>query len=88
MTVCGVVVAERWTLWALACLRTLLMASCMIRSTTLARSSSISSFGIVEGPDGRVYANFGRGTLVLRKQPDGSWRINGCVLVEDTGESI
>jgi hypothetical protein len=24
----------------------------------------------------------------LQKQPDGSWRINGCVLVEDTGESI
>jgi len=38
----------------------------------------------VTGPDGRNWVAL----YSLQKQPDGSWRINGCVLVEDTGESI
>ncbi len=38
----------------------------------------------VTGPDGRNWV----AVYSLQKQPDGSWRINGCVLVEDTGESI
>ncbi len=35
-----------------------------------------SSFGLVEAPDGRVFANFGRGIAVLRKAADGSWSID------------
>lgn len=38
----------------------------------------------VTGPDGRNWV----AVYSLQKQPDGSWRINGCVLIEDTGESI
>lgn len=38
----------------------------------------------VTGPDGRNWV----AVYSLQKQPDGSWRINGCVLVEDTGETI
>jgi hypothetical protein len=38
----------------------------------------------VTGPDGRNWVAI----YSLQKQPDGSWRINGCVLVEDTGETI
>ncbi len=38
----------------------------------------------VTGPDGRNWV----AVYSFEKQPDGSWRINGCVLVEDTGESI
>ncbi|HET7715008.1 MAG TPA: DUF4864 domain-containing protein [Bauldia sp.] len=38
----------------------------------------------VTGPDGRNWVAI----YSLQRQPDGSWRINGCVLVEDTGESI
>lgn len=38
----------------------------------------------VTGPDGRNWVAI----YSLQKQPDGSWRINGCVLVEDAGESI
>ena len=38
----------------------------------------------VTGPDGRNWV----AVYSLQKQPDGSWRINGCMLVEDTGESI
>jgi signal transduction histidine kinase/DNA-binding response OmpR family regulator len=35
-----------------------------------------SSFGVVEMPDGRVMANFGRGTTILSKAADGSWSTN------------
>jgi hypothetical protein len=38
----------------------------------------------ITGPDGRNWVAL----YSLQKQPDGSWRINGCTLVEDTGESI
>ncbi len=37
----------------------------------------------VTGPDGRHWLAI----YTLQKQPDGSWRINGCVLTEDPGES-
>lgn len=37
----------------------------------------------VTGPDGRQWLAI----YTLEQQPDGSWRINGCVLTEDTGES-
>ena len=37
----------------------------------------------VTGPDGRHWV----AVYSLEKQPDGSWRINGCVLTEDPGES-
>ncbi len=36
------------------------------------------------GPDGKGYVAL----YSLQKQPDGSWRINGCVLVEDKGATI
>jgi hypothetical protein len=36
------------------------------------------------GPDGRNWV----AVYSLQRQPDGSWRINGCVLVEDTAETI
>lgn len=38
----------------------------------------------VTGPDGRNWV----AVYSFQRQPDGSWRINGCILVEDTGESI
>jgi len=37
----------------------------------------------VTGPDGRRWIALYK----LQRQPDGSWRINGCVLTEDPGES-
>ena len=37
----------------------------------------------VTGPDGRNWIAI----YTLQQQPDGSWRINGCTLTEDTGES-
>jgi len=36
------------------------------------------------GPDGKSYVAL----YSLQRQPDGSWRINGCTLVEDTGATI
>jgi signal transduction histidine kinase/DNA-binding response OmpR family regulator len=30
-------------------------------------------FGVIQGPDGVVYVNFGKETVVLRKQADGAW---------------
>ena len=30
-------------------------------------------FGIIQGPDGLVYVNFGKETVVMRKQGDGTW---------------
>jgi hypothetical protein len=36
------------------------------------------------GPDGKSYV----AVYSLQRQPDGSWRINGCTLVEDTGATI
>ncbi|MCB1500891.1 MAG: DUF4864 domain-containing protein [Bauldia sp.] len=38
----------------------------------------------ITGPDGRNWVAI----YSLQQQPDGSWRINGCRLVEDSGESI
>ncbi len=35
-----------------------------------------AGFGLEEGPDGRVFANFGNGTLVLTKAADGSWSVD------------
>jgi signal transduction histidine kinase/CheY-like chemotaxis protein len=35
-----------------------------------------ASFGLSQGPDGKVFANFGRGTMVLKKGPDGSWSVD------------
>ena len=37
----------------------------------------------VTGPDGRHWVAI----YSFQKQPDGSWKINGCTLVEDPGES-
>ncbi len=37
----------------------------------------------VTGPDGRHWVAI----YSFQKQPDGSWKINGCRLVEDPGES-
>jgi hypothetical protein len=37
----------------------------------------------VTGPDGRHWVAI----YTFQKQPDGSWKINGCVLAEDPGES-
>ena len=34
------------------------------------------SFGLVEGQDGRVYANLGQGIAVLQKAPNGSWSVD------------
>jgi signal transduction histidine kinase/CheY-like chemotaxis protein len=34
------------------------------------------AYGLAEGPNGRVLANFGRGTAVLSKTADGSWSID------------
>jgi hypothetical protein len=36
------------------------------------------------GPDGKSYVAI----YTLQRQPDGSWKINGCVLVEDKGATI
>ncbi|MBN8995735.1 MAG: DUF4864 domain-containing protein [Rhizobiales bacterium] len=36
------------------------------------------------GPDGKSYV----AVYTLQRQPDGTWKINGCTLVEDTGASI
>src|SRR5262245_24212507 len=36
------------------------------------------------GPDGKGYVAL----YSLQRQPDGSWRINGCTLVEDSGATI
>lgn len=36
------------------------------------------------GPDGKGYVAI----YSLQKQPDGSWKINGCTLVEDKGVTI
>jgi hypothetical protein len=36
------------------------------------------------GPDGKSYV----AVYSLQRQPDGTWRINGCTLVEDTGATI
>ena len=36
------------------------------------------------GPDGKSYV----AVYSLQRQPDGSWRINGCTLVEDAGATI
>lgn len=36
------------------------------------------------GPDGRNWVAL----YSLQRQPDGTWRINGCTLVEDDGASI
>jgi hypothetical protein len=38
----------------------------------------------VVGPDGKGYV----AVYSLQRQPDGTWKINGCTLVEDTGASI
>jgi hypothetical protein len=38
----------------------------------------------VTGPDGRPWV----AVYSFQKQPDGSWKINGCVLLEDPGESV
>jgi signal transduction histidine kinase/CheY-like chemotaxis protein len=37
------------------------------------RFQAASTFGLWTGPDGRVYANFGRGTAVFQKHGDGKW---------------
>jgi hypothetical protein len=36
------------------------------------------------GPDGKSYVAL----YTLQRQPDGSWRINGCTLIEDSGATI
>jgi hypothetical protein len=36
------------------------------------------------GPDGKSYVAI----YNMQRQPDGSWKINGCVLVEDKGATI
>jgi len=36
------------------------------------------------GPDGENYVAI----YTLERQPDGTWKINGCVIVEDDGTSI
>jgi hypothetical protein len=36
------------------------------------------------GPDGKSYVAI----YNVQRQPDGSWKINGCVLVEDKGATI
>jgi hypothetical protein len=36
------------------------------------------------GPDGKSYVAL----YSLQRQPDGSWRINGCTIVEDSGATI
>jgi len=33
-------------------------------------------FGLIEGPGGVAYANFGRGTAVIRKTAEGSWTVD------------
>ena len=33
-------------------------------------------FGLEGGPNGDVYVNYGRGTAVMRKAPDGSWAVD------------
>jgi hypothetical protein len=38
----------------------------------------------VTGPDGRHWVAI----YSFQKQPDGSWKINGCVLAEDPGRSV
>ena len=38
----------------------------------------------VTGPDGRDWVAI----YTLERQPDGSWKINGCTLVEDDGAAI
>jgi len=36
------------------------------------------------GPDGRSWVAI----YALQRQPDGTWKINGCTLVEDSGSSV
>jgi hypothetical protein len=36
------------------------------------------------GPDGQNYV----AVYSMQRQPDGSWRINGCALVKDEAEAI
>jgi signal transduction histidine kinase/DNA-binding response OmpR family regulator len=36
-------------------------------------------FGLADGLDGHAYANFGRGTAMLTRAPDGSWTIDNSV---------
>ena len=36
-------------------------------------------FGLLESPDGRVYANLGKGTAVARRAADGSWSFDKSV---------
>jgi hypothetical protein len=38
----------------------------------------------VTGPDGKGWI----AEYTLQRQPDGSWKINGCKLLEDTGATI
>ena len=33
-------------------------------------------FGLVDGRDGRVLANFGRGTAILGREADGAWSVD------------
>ena len=33
-------------------------------------------FGLYEGPDGTVHANFGRETVAMRRAPDGTWTVD------------
>jgi signal transduction histidine kinase/CheY-like chemotaxis protein len=35
-----------------------------------------NSFGLIEAADGRVFANFGKGTAILRHAADGSWSVD------------
>jgi hypothetical protein len=39
---------------------------------------------LVTGPDGRKWI----AEYTLQRQPDGSWKINGCKLLEDDGATI
>jgi hypothetical protein len=39
---------------------------------------------LLTGPDGKSYVAI----YSVQRQPDGSWKINGCVLVEDKGATI
>ena len=39
---------------------------------------------LVTGPDGKQWI----AEYTLQRQPDGSWKINGCKLLEDDGATI
>jgi len=60
------------------------------------RPKSVTFGGVLDTPSGpqqRVFltGSDGKGYVALytlQRQPDGSWKINGCTIVEDDGASI